>query len=73
MTFRSPSRQMWTTGALIPVFFLAIAALQQRIDAKTGTIARQQDELLLRSGQAARNLSLGYDSLLADIYWTRAR
>jgi tetratricopeptide (TPR) repeat protein len=63
---------MWTTGALIPVFFLAIAALQQRIDAKTGTIARQQDELLLRSGQAARNLSLGYDSLLADIYWTRA-
>jgi tetratricopeptide (TPR) repeat protein len=72
VTFRSQTRPLWTAIALIPVLFLAIAALQQRIDAKTRTIGHEQEELLLRSGQAARNLSLGYDSLLADIYWTRA-
>ena len=47
--------------------------LQQRIDAETrDRSAHEQDELLLRSGTAVKNLSLGYDSLLADIYWTRA-
>src|SRR5271167_4710167 len=38
----------------------------------TRTAALEHEELLLRSGQVAKNLSLGYDSLLADIYWTRA-
>jgi tetratricopeptide (TPR) repeat protein len=70
--FRSQTRPLWTAIALVPVLFLAIAALQQRIDAKTRAIAHEQEELLLRSGQIAKNLSLGYDSLLADIYWTRA-
>jgi tetratricopeptide (TPR) repeat protein len=72
VTLRSQTRTVWSAIALIPVLFLAIAALQQRIDAKTRTTAREQEELLLRSGQAAKNLSLGYDSLLADIYWTQA-
>jgi tetratricopeptide (TPR) repeat protein len=72
VTLRSQNRTVWSAIALIPVLFLAIAGLQQRIDAKTRTTAREQEELLLRSGQAAKNLSLGYDSLLADIYWTRA-
>ncbi len=72
MTLRSQNRTVWSAIAVIPALFFAIAALQQRIDAKTRTVALQQDELLLRSGQAAKNLSLGYDSLLADIYWTRA-
>ena len=56
----------------VPLLFAAVAAVQTRIDAKTRLSAPFEDELLLRSGSAAKKLSLGYDSLLADIYWTRA-
>ena len=38
----------------------------------TRTVAQQKEELVLSSPAAVRKLSLGYDSLLADIYWTRA-
>ena len=73
MTFRgSQTRPLWTAIVFIPVLFVAITALQQRIDARARAIVPEQQELLLRSGHAAKNLSLGYDSLLADIYWTRA-
>ena len=72
MTIRRQTRPLWTALALVPILFAAIAALQQRIDAKTRTLGPGEEELLLRSGQAAKTLSLGYDSLLADVYWTRA-
>src|SRR4029077_5439731 len=32
----------------------------------------QKQELLLRSGRLLKKMSLGYDPLLGDIYWTRA-
>jgi tetratricopeptide (TPR) repeat protein len=54
------------------LLLLAIAALQMRIDAQTRSIARQKEEVLYLSGPQLKKLSLGYDSLLADIYWTRA-
>jgi hypothetical protein len=72
VTFGGQSRSLWTAIAFIPILLVAIAALQQRIDAQTSTIAKEQEELLVRSGRVAKNLSLGYDSLLADVYWTRA-
>ena len=56
----------------VPVLFLAIAALQARIDVLSAPLAQEREELLLRSGSLLEKLSLGYDSLLADIYWTRA-
>jgi hypothetical protein len=56
----------------VPLLFLAVAAVQIRIDAIAQSSPRQQEELLLRSGSVVKKLSLGYDSLLADIYWTRA-
>ncbi len=68
----SQSRPAWTVAILIPMLFAAIAALQVHIDARTGTAAQEKEELLLRSDTAIKKLSLGYDSLLADIYWTRA-
>jgi hypothetical protein len=43
-----------------------------RIEAETRTVDQQKEELLLRSGPMLKRLSLGYDSLLGDIYWTRA-
>jgi hypothetical protein len=71
MTGQSHTRSVRLALVAIPVLFLAVAALQTRIDAKTRTIAQQEEELLLRSGPMLKKLSLGYDSLLADIYWTR--
>ena len=55
----------------LPLFFLAIGAVQARIDANAGSVNAAKEELLLRSGPVIQKLSLGYDSLLADIYWTR--
>jgi hypothetical protein len=49
-----------------------VAALQAGIDARTRTAKQERDELLLSSPSALRKISLGYDSLLADVYWTRA-
>jgi hypothetical protein len=56
----------------VPLLFAAIAALQMRIDSRASSLAQASDELLVRSPSALKKMSLGYDSLLADIYWTRA-
>jgi tetratricopeptide (TPR) repeat protein len=55
-----------------PLLFAAIAVLQVRIDVKMRSATKEKEELLLRSGDALKKLSFGYDSLMADIYWTRA-
>lgn len=55
-----------------PLLFAAIAAIQVHIDAEMRSGAKEKEELVLRSGRVLRELSLGYDSLMADIYWTRA-
>jgi hypothetical protein len=55
----------------VPVLFLAIIAVQTRIDARTSSASDEDKELLINSGPLVKKLSLGYDSLLADIYWTR--
>jgi hypothetical protein len=72
MNHPSQTRALWTAVAGVPLLFVAIAALQVKIDAGTRANAPDNEELLLRSGSAVRQMSLGYDSLLADIYWTRA-
>jgi hypothetical protein len=68
-----PSQTRALSAALIgvPLLFAAVAALQTRIDAQTRTQAQRQESLLLSSPSAINRLSLGYESLLADIYWTR--
>ncbi len=71
MTTASQSRSLWLAGVAVPLLFLALFFLQTRIDASTRTEAQAQEELLLRSPSAIKKMSLGYDSLLADIYWTR--
>jgi tetratricopeptide (TPR) repeat protein len=57
---------------LLPALFLAVVVLQVHIDRLSGPLALKNEELLVRSGPRLKKLSLGYDSLLADIYWTRA-
>jgi len=68
----SPTRPLWTFLAGGPLLLAAIVVLQMRIDARTRTVQQEHEELLLRSPAAVKQLSLGYDSLLADVYWTRA-
>jgi len=72
MTRPSQARSLWTALVAVALLFAAIAALQMRIDAETSSVAQQKDDLLLRSPSVVKKMSIGYDSLLADIYWTRA-
>ena len=72
MSLSSQTRAVWAALAGVPLLFVAVAALQTQIDPLTRTPAREHEELVLRSASTVKKLSLGYDSLLADIYWTRA-
>ncbi len=67
------ARTRFTRGAsaAIPLFFLAIVLLQRGIDRDRARLSAPE-ELWLRSAQLLKTISMGYDSLLADIYWTRA-
>jgi hypothetical protein len=72
MSNRYQNRLLWTTLVALPVLFAALAGLQKTIDARARSMAAEKEELLLRSPSLVKKLSLGYDPLLADIYWTRA-
>jgi len=72
MSDPSRSRPLWAVLLVVPVLFAALAALQVRIDAQARAMGDEREELLLRSPATLKQLSLGYDSLLADLYWTRA-
>src|SRR5579863_2894543 len=65
-------RITWIAATGVPLLFLCVAALQAGIDARTRTAIQEREELLLSSPSVVQKISLGYDSLLADIYWTRA-
>ncbi len=71
MSRSAPTRVPWSALAGIVLLFGAIALLQSRIDAETSDFTLQKQELLLSSPTAIQKLSLGYGSLLGDIYWTR--
>jgi hypothetical protein len=56
---------------LILLCFLGIIPIQRGIDLRSGSDQGVTDVLFLPSGKVLRQLSLGYEGLLADIYWTR--
>lgn len=70
MSRTSQNRSLWKTAVAVSLLFAAIAVLQTRIDAHERSA--QTEDLVLRSGRLLKELSLGYDALLGDIYWTRA-
>ncbi len=72
MSDRHRNPVAWLVAILVPVLFVSVVALQRGIDSSRGTLEKQGDELLVQSGPLLKRLSLGYDALLADIYWTRA-
>lgn len=66
---RSPRRVvLW---AVLAVALALQAPLRQAVESAKGA-APAATPLYLSSGRLLRDLSLGYNGLLADIYWTRA-
>ena len=68
----SRSRQVTVVfSVLLAVCLTCSIALLRRLD-QLRTGATLEDVLYISSPKALKRLSLGYDGLLADIYWTRA-
>ncbi len=68
------TRRRWIRplcGILIVAGFLALWPLQRSIDQVQGTEGQLGATLYLSSGTTLRRFCLGYEGLLADIYWTR--
>lgn len=68
------SGRSWIAGAVLAglVGGTALVALQKRIDARLDPLREEMAILYLPSGKWLKRLALGYDSLLAGIYWIRA-
>jgi tetratricopeptide (TPR) repeat protein len=62
----------WLAAIAVPVLLVCVVALQRGIDSQRNILEKQSDELLIQSGPLLKRLSLGYDALLGDLYWTRA-
>ena len=60
-----------TAGILLVACLAGSAAVLSRID-RLRTGATLEDVLFVSSPKAVKRMSLGYDGLLADVYWTRA-
>ena len=72
MSERHRNPLAWLAAIVVPVLLVCVVALQRRIDSQRNILERQSDELLIQSGPLLKRLSLGYDALLGDLYWTRA-
>ncbi len=58
-------------GLCVAVFLVGSVAVLRRVD-QLRPRATLEDVLYLSSPKVLKRISLGYDGLLADIYWTRA-
>ena len=56
---------------LVLLCLLGLIPLQRSLDRQGGTERAIGEVLYLPSGRVVRQLSLGYEGLLADVYWTR--
>jgi tetratricopeptide (TPR) repeat protein len=66
------SRQVTAVASLVLLFCLAASILSLRqIDQVRGN-ATLEEVLFVSSPKMVKRMSLGYDGLMADIYWTRA-
>lgn len=62
---------IWFVLMLIVPGFAAVYLSQKRIDPQLRAMHQERDDVLFQSGRLVRALSLEYQTLLADIYWTR--
>src|SRR6185312_7778817 len=64
-------RVEWGATVLLLLCLTGSVFLLRRVE-KIRSGATLREVLFISSPQAAKRMSLGYDGLLADIYWTRA-
>jgi hypothetical protein len=58
-------------GLLLLLCLLGLIPIQRSIDQRSESNRGVAEVLFLPSGKVLRQLSLGYEGLLADLYWTR--
>ena len=71
MTREARSFQIRNAVMAIPLLLVLLYPLQKRIAVRTDFLENEMGDTLFATGPMLKKLSLGYDSLLADIYWTR--
>jgi hypothetical protein len=59
-------------SVLVIALFAGSVISRRKVEEIRGRQATLEDILYLPSGKTVKRLSLGYSSLLADVYWTRA-
>jgi hypothetical protein len=69
---RDAVRRYLTLGGILVLALVLQVALRQRIDPAQQASTPAPELLYVSSGTLLPRLSLGFDGLLADIYWTRA-
>jgi hypothetical protein len=72
MTSTARSGQIKIATTAIPLLLVLLYPVQKRIAIRADFLESETSDTLLASGPMLKKLSLGYDSLLADIYWTRS-
>lgn len=63
---------MLVASLLLAALFAGSVLALRKVDTVRGRDATLQEVLYMPSGKALKRMSLGYSSLLADVYWTRA-
>lgn len=66
------SRTVTVAAVLLVVLFTGSILTVRKVEGLRGNEASLEEVLYLPSGKILKRVSLGYSSLLADIYWTRA-
>ncbi|MGZ4840581.1 MAG: tetratricopeptide repeat protein [Candidatus Angelobacter sp.] len=59
-------------AVLLVAFFAGTVLCRSQVEKLRGKEVTLEEVLYMPSGKSVKRLSLGYSSLLADIYWTRA-
>jgi hypothetical protein len=62
----------WLLLLILPAGFAGVWKLQRNISIERTATYQEQDEVLVRSPQLMKLVTLEYATLVADIYWTRA-
>jgi tetratricopeptide (TPR) repeat protein len=58
--------------AVLAVCLACLYPVQRWIDASPPLVGTDEEALYLSDGESVRRLALGYEALLADVYWMRA-
>jgi len=66
-----PKPRQRVCWVLLLLCLLGLIPIQRRIDSRRANDTGAAEVLFLPSGEFLRQFSLGYEGLLADIYWTR--